>query len=884
LRIITSHIGADFDSFSSMVAASKLYDDSVLCFSGAACRNLREFLKRFGNRWKVLTPRRVNFDEVDHLVIVDARSRSRIGPFGSLCGKEGVLIHVYDHHPPVIDEIPAQKAFIEPVGSTTTLLVEKLIALNIPIQPFEATLFSMGIYEDTGALTFGSTTSRDFHAAARLREMGADLTIVPLHIEMNLNAGERKLLDNLIENARTRFLGGAKVVLSETSSEAYVEGISLFVHRLRDFFDADVALAVVYMENRTYIVARGRPELIDVAKFLEPWGGGGHPQAASVTVPGSLQKGILEQLERKLEESIRPLVQVRDVMSSPVMAVEPGLAIDDAYRLMIRYGHAALPVVNQDGISGIITRKDLDKAELHGLGNVPVSDFMTEGAITVSPEASVSEAHRMMVLYNIGRLPVVDSRGKLLGIVTRTDLLRALFPYSLAPEEQTGEISRPWTEDVGELMAQELVPWIQILLRRLGERAETLGMKAHVVGGFVRDLLLGRPNLDLDMVIEGDAVEFARSWERDGCRIAIHQRFKTGTIVFPGGRKVDVATARREFYEFPVAQPEVTTDSLKHDLFRRDYTVNAMAITVNPGEWGKLHDYFGGRRDLQKRTLNVLHNLSFVEDPTRVLRGVRLEQRLHFRIGPTTLRLLESCIRGGLLARLSGVRLRSELELILTEKEPFPIVRRLSELGFWQNLAVGLKIGQDCRKAFLRLSFFLKRMGRDLPDFGKTEWLAFLCALLLESEPQASEAAIARLHLGQEEGRIVREALDGLRAIEQLLGGRQEKKNSEIVKALENVSFTVILFWAASTNRWRVRRRLLVYLLRLHRVRPMLTGRDLIDLGYRKGPLIGDVLEGLKFARLEGEVETREEEVEWALNHFPPGKFGDLDVHNAKAR
>ena len=218
MRIITSHIGADFDSFSSMVAASKLYDDSVLCFSGAACRNLREFLKRFGNRWKVLTPRRVNFDEVDHLVIVDARSRSRIGPFGSLCGKEGVLIHVYDHHPPVIDEIPAQKAFIEPVGSTTTLLVEKLIALNIPIQPFEATLFSMGIYEDTGALTFGSTTSRDFHAAARLREMGADLTIVPLHIEMNLNAGERKLLDNLIENARTRFLGGAKVVLSETSS------------------------------------------------------------------------------------------------------------------------------------------------------------------------------------------------------------------------------------------------------------------------------------------------------------------------------------------------------------------------------------------------------------------------------------------------------------------------------------------------------------------------------------------------------------------------------------------------------------------------------------------------------------------------------------------
>jgi tRNA nucleotidyltransferase (CCA-adding enzyme) len=884
VRVITSHIGSDFDSFSSMVAASKLYDDSVLCFSGAACRNLREFLKRFGNRWKVLTPRRINFDEVDHLVVVDARSRSRIGPFGSLCGKEGVVIHVYDHHPPVSDEIPAAKALIEPVGSTTTLIVERLIALNIPIQPFEATLFTMGIYEDTGALTFGSTTSRDFSAAARLRELGADLTIVPLHIEMNLNAGERKLLDSLIENARIRFIGGVKVALSETASTVYIEGISLFVHRLRDFFDADVALAVVYMENRTYIVARGRPDLIDVAKFLEPWGGGGHPQAASVTLGGYGQAASMDLLEKRLEECIRPLIRVSDVMSSPVMAVEPNLAIDDAYRLMIRYGHAALPVVNERGISGIITRKDLDKAELHGLGNVPVSDFMTEGAVTVSPEASVSEAHRMMVLYNIGRLPVVDAAGTLVGIVTRTDMLRALYPYSIAIEEQTEEISRPWTEDVGELMSQELVPWVQILLRRLGERAESLGMKAHVVGGFVRDLLLGRPNLDLDMVIEGDAVQFARSWERDGCRIAIHQRFKTGTIVFPGGRKVDVATARREFYEFPVAQPEVTTDSLKHDLYRRDYTVNAMAITVNPNEWGKLHDYFGGRRDLQKKTLNVLHNLSFVEDPTRVLRGVRLEQRLHFRIGPTSLRLLESCIRGGLISRLSGVRLRSELELILTEREPYPIVKRLAELGFWQNLTTGLTIGQECRKAFLRLSFFLKRMGRDLPDFGKTEWLAFLSALLMESEPQSAEGAISRLQLGQEEGRLVRESLEGLRSIEQALGGRQEKRNCEIYELLENVSFTVILFWAVATNRWRVRRRLLVYLLRLHRVQPMLTGRDLLDLGFRKGPLIGDILDGLKVARLEGRVETREEEVEWALTNFPQRKNGDQDVHSTETR
>ncbi len=878
MRIITSHIGADFDSFSSMVAASKLYDDSVLCFSGAACRNLREFLKRFGHRWKVLTPRRVNFDEIDQIVVVDARSRSRIGPFGKLCEKSGVSVHVYDHHPPVSDEIPAEKNVIEHVGSTTTLLVEKLLALNIPIQPFEATLFTMGIYEDTGALTFGSTTTRDFRAASSLRELGADLTIVPLHIEMNLNPGERKLLDSLIESARIRYINGAKVILSETVTEAYVEGISLFVHRLRDFFDADVAVSVVQMENRTYVVARGRPELLDVAKFLEPWGGGGHPQAASVTLTGYRHDRIMETIEARLEECILPLMRVEDVMSSPVMAVAPALPIDDAYRIMIRYGHAALPVVGESGLSGIITRKDLDKAELHGLGNVPVSDFMTEGVVTVPPDASISEAHRLMVLFNIGRIPVTDAVGTLVGIVTRTDMLRALYPYSIAQEDRVDDTSRPWTEDVGELMAQELVPWVQVLLRRLGERAESLGMKAYVVGGFVRDLMLGRENLDLDMVIEGDAVAFARTWETDGCRIAIHQRFKTGTIIFPGERKVDLATARREFYEFPVAQPEVTSDSLKHDLYRRDYTVNAMAISVNPEEWGKLHDYFGGRRDLQKRTLNVLHNLSFVEDPTRVMRGVRLEQRLHFKVGATTLRLLKSCIKGGLITRLSGVRFRSELELILSEREPYPIVRRLAELGFWQNLAIGLHPGPETRKTFLRLSSFLKRMGRDLPDFGNLLWLSFLSALFIEADTQAANAAVARLHLSPEETRTVKESLEGLKAMEQLLGGRQEKKNSEIYKALENLSFTVILFWAAATDRWRVRRRLLVYLMRLHRVQPMVTGRDILDLGYPKGPQVGEILDGLRFARLDGFVETREEEVEWALSHFPTRKNGDVNA------
>ncbi|GAB6281147.1 MAG: hypothetical protein STSR0007_13260 [Thermovirga sp.] len=469
---------------------------------------------------------------------------------------------------------------IESVGATTTLLVEKLLEIGADISTQEATLFAMGIYEDTGALTFGAVSERDFRAVLSLRSLGADMTTIPAHIELSLDSSERRILDRLIENARERYINGAKVVVSSMTNSLYVDGLSLFVHRLRDYFDADVAIAAVQMEKRVYVVARGREEVLDVASLLSPLGGGGHSQAAAVTLTGVSPEDVLSNLEGRLEQAIQPLVTVGQVMTSPVMAIFPEMSVEDAYRLMIRYGHAALPVALDGFLLGIITRKDLDKAIIHGLGTALVQDFMTRDPLTIMPGAPVAEAHRMMVSRNIGRIPVTKE-GQILGIVTRTDILRALFPRSLPSETRTVAPEMPWTEDVSGVMAEFLKAPVSAMLRKLGDRASLMGVRAYVVGGFVRDLLLGRQNEDLDIVIEGDAVAFLESWVRDGCRVAIHQRFRTGTIIFTDGWKVDVATARREYYEYPVAQPQVSIDSLKHDLYRRDYSVNAMAISIN---------------------------------------------------------------------------------------------------------------------------------------------------------------------------------------------------------------------------------------------------------------------------------------------------------------
>jgi len=868
LKIITTHIGADFDSLASMVAAKKLYPGARACFSGSAGRNVREFLKRTPGRWEILTPSQVEMDKITMLIVVDARSPARIASFAAILGRPGLAVHVYDHHAAVQEEIGASFSLIEPVGATTTLLVEKLLEGEIPISPQEATLFAMGIFEDTGALTFGATTEKDFRAILELKNLGADMTAIPANIELSLDSSEKRILDKLIENARERYIHGAKVVLSSMTSSAYVEGLSLFVHRLRDYFDADVALAAVQMEKRVYVVARGREEVLNVADFLSPLGGGGHSQAAAVTLTGVSPQEVLADLEGRLEKSIQPLVTVGEVMTSPVMVISPEKSVEDAYRLMIRYGHSALPVALEGKVRGLITRKDLDRATTHGLGAAKVEDYMTEDPLTIGPGAAVAEAHRIMVSRNIGRL-MVTKGDRLMGIVTRTDILRALFPRSLPVETRTVAPEMPWVENVSGLMASHLNDQVLTLLRRMGDRATSLGMKAYVVGGFVRDLLLGRVNEDLDIVVEGDAVAFLESWVRNGARVAIHQRFRTGTIIFPDGRKVDVATARREFYEYPVAQPQVSIDSIKHDLYRRDFSVNAMALSITAEGWGTLVDYFGGRRDIKDRLLRVLHNLSFVEDPTRAIRGIRLEQRLGFRIEDNTLRLLENCIKGGLLSLLSGVRLRSEVEPLFQESNVLAQTKRLNSLGFWRTVFPGVVVEKGALRATRRLEVFRKRLSRDIPDMGDRQWLFFLMALLNDSPDTVSLQVLDRLNLSPAERDLITKGLFELGAAEHRLGGRGKKKPSNIFMFLKEYNPITAFYWAAATERWRVRRRILLYLTRLQKVEPMLVGRDLLERGYQEGPLIGSMLSKLQTARLDGEVETREDEIEWVGSHFP---------------
>ena len=860
-----------------MIAIQKLYPDAVICPPGSFSRKVRDFMAKQGRPFasRLTKPKKIPLDEVTLMVVADTRSRTRIGPFAALAGRHDVEVHVYDHHPATADDIPADKFTYEQIGAATTMILEQLLLNRKEITPEEATLFAIGIYDDTGAFTFETTTERDIAAVSYLRELGADLSGVLAQVESETSPDDRKLLDTLAENIREKYINGAKVCLTWAETENYVNGLAVFVNRLKEYSDSHVTIAVVSNGGKkTNIIARSVEGILNVKEFLAPYGGSGHYQAGSATVADRDAKELLAEIESRLAGAITPMMKVSDIMTSPVIAVGTEAKVDEAYRTMLRFGVKSLPVISEAGeVAGMMTRKDLDKAHLHGLDRANISDFMTQGVISLSAEASIDEAHRMMATYGFEKMPVLDVNGKLVGTLSRANLLKALYHSGQFAGEDSKRDSTGflWVENVAHLMEESFSLKTLSLLRRVGAKAHELGMRAYLVGGTVRDILMGVKNTDIDISVEGDAEKLVMSWDEPGCKATLHGRYKTGTITFPDGEKVDVATARREFYEYAAATPTVQNSSLRQDLGRRDFTVNAMSISLSEDDWGTLTDNYGGRADLKDRLLKILHNLSFVEDPSRVLRGIRLEQRLYMRFEDNTMRLLKSAVKGGLLELLSTTRIRAELESDAKEEGFSKIVKRMQELGVWEALFPGVKVTDDTVRRLRVMSHYMSQMKRHGVDFRGMEWIVKMAVVLSDSKPEVRFSAMDRMSLNPNEREQLTRSFLQWPNVEKFCSSRKNAPNSEAYMFLKDFTPVPLLYWITCLKSPASRRLIVEHIELWMGYKGELTGKDLQAFGL-KGKAIGDALAGIKLAIIDGEISSREDEMRYVHERILEGE------------
>src|SRR5690606_13848499 len=394
--------------------------------------------------------------------------------------------------------------------------------------------------------------------------------------------------------------------------------------------------------------------------------GAGHPGAAFGKTdldPEQAAHAVLESLARHAS----PVVVAGDIMTTPVKTIRDHATVAETQAALLLHGHNGMPVLDQHGeVVGIISRRDIDRALRHGLGRSRASGFMSRAVVTAAPETSIQELEELVLKHNIGRIPIVADH-ELVGIVTRADLIRARHH------------PRPQPREVEELLGR-LPPRARDILRITRELAGDA--RLYLVGGTVRDLIIGAGSKDIDMVIEGENAErlATRLQQRLGGTLSCHVDFGTCTLALDDGPTLDLATAREEVYAHPGALPEVTPSSLEQDLARRDFTINALALRLQP-EPQQLIDPFGGRDDIERSLLRILHPLSFVEDPTRLLRGARLAGRLSFAFATDTASKARAALAEGVADRVSRSRLRAELELTLAEQRVAPALTLLEELG-----------------------------------------------------------------------------------------------------------------------------------------------------------------------------------------------------------
>ncbi len=418
--------------------------------------------------------------------------------------------------------------------------------------------------------------------------------------------------------------------------------------------------------------------------------------------------------------------------------------------------------------------------------------------------------------------------------------------------------------NVRELMIRYLPARSHIVLEAAGRLADEMGMPIFVVGGIVRDLLLGVSTFDLDLVVEGDGIAFARAFARDtGGQVTVHDRFGTATVTLEEGPRVDIATARKESYVQPAALPLVVPGLIQDDLLRRDFTINALAVRLNAQRFGEMVDACNGRGDIAAQRIRILHSRSFLDDPTRIFRAIRFEQRLGFRMDRPTLAFLHDAIATGVIGHLSGHRLSEELKRMLSERHPRRAFARIGELGVLRTIHTKLAWSPKLEGMLKGVENAVAWHERSLPKQKLEVWLLYVMALLEELPPKPVADILKRLALSKHEAEAIRAGHAHARAVLRRLAKRPAPKPSDTYRVLAGFADETVLFLLASAKSESVKRLIRAYVTTYRHVKPSLTGASLKSLGLKPGPQFKKILDRLLDARLNGDVNNDAEE--WEL-------------------
>ena len=876
-KVIIPHSNIDYDALSSAIAAKKLYPDAEIVLLGTKEKSMKNFfINTIIYSLGVKNEKDIQLNDIEELIIVDTSRADRIGIFSKLLEKEDVNVVVYDHH---FEEnnIKANKIYLEKTGACTTILVEKIKEKGIKLDETEATILMIGIYEDTGNLTFNTTTERDYYAAAFLLKNGANLNVVRDILYHDITIEQINILKQFIDSEQSIRVKNNIVTIVSASYDDYIPEISIAVNRFKDMKNIPVVIALLRLGNKINIIARSSIPEIDVKKFAEQFGGGGHSSAASAVVKNKTLIQVYNEVVDYFQSLDGQKLLAKDIMTWPVKYITENQPIVEAELILNRYNINVLPVLNDNGkLTGLITRLIVAKALYHRL-NVKVKDLMIKEFYTVEPEDSFEKVKDIILKENQRLLPVVKN-GELVGVITRTDILKTIYQIDSEKLERPTTIeeikTKVFEKDLKNLIKNELPSEIVDKLEILGEIAQELGYNIYLVGGIVRDLFLRKQNFDVDLVVEGDGVVFAKKVKQKleiVEKIKTYEKFKTAVIFFKDGLKFDIATARIEYYKKPGSLPVVEASSLKMDLYRRDFTINALAIEITKDKFGRLIDFFGGLKDLREKKIRVIHNLSFVEDPTRIFRAIRFAVRFGFEIGKQTHSLIKNAVSLKLLETVEGMRIFHELRLIFEEDKVIEIIEIMNSYNLLKFFSEKIKI-TDYEFNFLEnINNYTKWYELTFPEEKSLKkWVLYLIGLFFKVLNKEMNSISQKLNLFKKDADYLKRTYFEVHYILKELFRNKDIKNSEVYKLLKDKNIESLIIVLSYLDDKSLKKKIINFLIKLRYVKPEITGNDLIALGFKPSPLFKIILNHILEKKLNEELKSYDEEKEFVIKNYLP--------------
>ena len=916
--LITCHQNADFDALCSLFSVSLFFPGAQIVYPGSQEKIVQAFVHEvIDPLFFYITPKEADYENIERLVVVDTSHTSRLTHIQPLLDRLGfkqncdelqecgdIEIIVFDHHPQT--NIKAHGGRIELVGSTATLICEKIQkeCENIPCEFLH--LLGLGLYSDTGAFTYNSVTPRETRVLTWLVEQGFEPDFVTPYVSKQINKEQLFALNDLVESARFYDIAGIKFALASSKFEECLYDIASLTPLFLEIYPCDVLFMVAAMDGKVQVVARSKDYSVDVGQIMTLLGGGGHAYAAAATVKDKSMHDVLTFIESQIMLFSHKDKTVRRLMSAPVIGIDENDSIDAATDAMMHYGFKAIPIWTEKNkrCVGILEYQTAARAVKHGFGGCRVSQFMSRNIRCATLETDlqtlmdiiIEDRQRLVPIvssHTLGEQPLSEEMYKdlpVIGVVTRTDLVRLFL------DEQNTALSKKKAHRLNKRNVQRLLrvrtPKECVkLLEIAGQLAEEMGISVYVVGGFVRDLIMDRekwrwPNMDIDLVVEGDGILFAHYLAgKLGGRVREHKEFMTALVLFPSSAledetmhfeyaaqelRVDVATARLEYYLSPAVLPTVELSSIRMDLTRRDFTINAMAIKLNTSNFGELEDYFDGQGDIKQKSIRMLHALSFVDDPTRAMRAIRFEQRYDFKICMQCDRLIRNAIALQVMQKLDGKRILTELEIILHEENVLQCILRMQDFGLLKEIHPCLELSTDEEAAFVteaykvldwyrmlylheeidEVLFFVLAMGKGVGTSDIGELLQRLCL----SEQQTEKYLEVRLQLIGVQPKV--EAWF-----------RNKEPMSVLHLLLKNLAMEAVLYMVVRLEEIlgeEIKKQLSYYIYQVRYEKIELTGNDIIALGVKQGPVVGTILQEVLAAKIDGKVSGYDEEIAFA--------------------